>query len=186
MQSYRPHPRQSGAAWKAVDVKVLQPSLLLGTHAVVTGAGSGIGRVICVRLAELGATVTGIGRTDSALQRTAELVANAQGSFRWFAADVRDCTRIRSVISESSAELGLDLLVNNAGGQFYAAAEQISDNAFRSVVDLNLNAVFTVISRPSSSSRSEAAASSTSRCPESNGEVLVLRIRCRPAPVCWR
>ncbi|QTJ70275.1 SDR family oxidoreductase (plasmid) [Rhodococcus sp. ZPP] len=146
MQSYRPHPRQSGAAWKAVDVKVLQPSLLLGTHAVVTGAGSGIGRVICVRLAELGATVTGIGRTDSALQRTAELVANAQGSFRWFAADVRDCTRIRSVISESSAELGLDLLVNNAGGQFYAAAEQISDNAFRSVVDLNLNAVFTVIS----------------------------------------
>nr|WP_271213846.1 SDR family NAD(P)-dependent oxidoreductase [Rhodococcus wratislaviensis]GLK41117.1 short-chain dehydrogenase [Rhodococcus wratislaviensis] len=146
MGSYRPHPRQSGQAWEVADVKVLQPRLLAGTHAVVTGAGSGIGQGVCVRLAELGATVTGIGRTDSALQRTAELVARTQGNFRWFSADVRDCVQVRSVISEASAELGLDLLVNNAGGQFYAAADEISDKGFRSVVDLNLSAVFTVTS----------------------------------------
>ncbi|KXF53485.1 hypothetical protein AXA44_08275 [Rhodococcus sp. SC4] len=146
MSGFRPHPRQSGRDWEVADPKVLAPMLLVGKHAVVTGAGSGIGQGICVRLVELGATVTGIGRTDSALQKTAELAAHAQGKFRWFTADIRDCARVRSVIAESSAELGMDLLVNNAGGQFYAAAEQISDNGFRSVVDLNLNAVFTVIS----------------------------------------
>ncbi|MDI9974164.1 SDR family oxidoreductase [Rhodococcus sp. IEGM 1307] len=146
MGSYRLHPPQSGLAWEVADVKVLQQRLLAGTHAVVTGAGSGIGQGICVRLAELGAAVTGIGRTDSALQRTAELVARTQGNFQWFPADVRDCAQVRSVISEASAELGMDLLVNNAGGQFYAAADEISDKGFRSVVDLNLNAVFTVIS----------------------------------------
>ena len=146
MRTYRPHPQQSGRAWEVADVKVLQPLLLAGTHAVVTGAGSGIGQEICVRLVELGATVTGIGRNESALQRTAELVGSEQGSFRWFSADVRDCAQVRSIISEASAELGIDLLVNNAGGQFYAEADQVSDNGFRAVVDLNLNAVFTVIS----------------------------------------
>ncbi|WP_159928461.1 SDR family oxidoreductase [Rhodococcus sp. WAY2] len=146
MPTYRPHPPQSGRAWDVADVKVLQPTLLSGTHAVVTGAGSGIGQVISVRLAELGATVTGIGRTEAALQQTAELVSRTEGTFRWFSVDVRDCEQVRSVISESSTELGMDLLVNNAGGQFYAAAAEISDNGFRSVVDLNLNAVFTVIS----------------------------------------
>lgn len=146
MRTYRPYPRQSGRAWEVADVKVLQPLLLAGTHAVVTGAGSGIGQQVCVRLAELGATVTGIGRTDSALQQTAELVTSTQGTFQWFSVDVRDCAQVRSVISEAAAELGIDLLVNNAGGQFYAAADQISDNGFRTVVDLNLNAVFTVIS----------------------------------------
>lgn len=146
MSSNRPHPRQAGRAWDVPDVKVLGTKLLSDTHAVVTGAGSGIGQGVCVRLAELGAAVTGIGRTDSSLQHTEELVRSSGGSFRWFTADVRDTAEIRSVISEASDDRGLDLLVNNAGGQFYAAAEDISDNGFRSVVELNLNAVFTVIS----------------------------------------
>lgn len=146
MPGYRPYPQQAGRDWDVPDPKVLAPMQLAGRHAIVTGAGSGIGQGICVRLVELGAMVTGIGRTESALEETADLAARGPGRFRWFTADVRDCARVRSVIAESSAGVGIDLLVNNAGGQFYAAAEQISDNGFRSVVDLNLSAVFTVIS----------------------------------------
>jgi citronellol/citronellal dehydrogenase len=123
----------------------LQSGTLAGYHAVVTGAGSGIGRAICHRLAELGASVIGIGRNERALKETSELIALRGETFRWVSADVRDCAQIRSAISDASSQ-GLDILVNNAGGQFYAAADDISDNGFRSVVDLNLNSVFTIIS----------------------------------------
>lgn len=146
MLTDRPHPKQAGAAWDSPDVRTLSGNSLSGSHAVVTGAGSGIGQAIAIRLAELGATVTGIGRNENSLRDTEQRAEGTSGSFRWFQADVRDCTLIRSVISEAAAETGIDVLVNNAGGQFYAATDDISDNGFRSVVDLNLNSVFTVIS----------------------------------------
>lgn len=142
----RPHPKQSGRAWETDLVDAVRPLALSGTTAIVTGAGSGIGRGISVRLAALGADVAGIGRSEARLRETEELIATSDaGRFRWYAADVRDSEQIRSVIA-TAAGGPLDLLVNNAGGQFYAPADSISDNGFRSVVDLNLNAVFTATS----------------------------------------
>lgn len=144
--TYRPHPKQAGIAWDVPGVEVLSPHVLRGRHAVVTGAGTGIGQGISVRLAELGAHVVGIGRKELPLQETEKLAASTAGSFRWISADVRDCEQIRDVIASVGSDHGIDVLVNNAGGQFYSPADDISDNGFRSVVDLNLNAVFTVIS----------------------------------------
>ncbi|MGV0833973.1 SDR family NAD(P)-dependent oxidoreductase [Mycolicibacterium thermoresistibile] len=146
MAQYRPHPPQRGSSWEVADVRTLRTDALAGSHALVTGAGSGIGRGICVRLAELGATVTGVGRTPETLRGTQELIEEFGGEFRWYRGDVRETEHIRQIVSEASAELGLDVLVNNAGGQFYAATDDVTDRGFRSVVDLNLNAVFTVIS----------------------------------------
>lgn len=141
-----PHPKQSGTAWDSVDVRILSDNSLSERHAIVTGAGSGIGQAIAVRLTELGANVTGIGRNEDSLWDTERRAKGKSGSFRWFQADVRDSALIRSVIAKAAADTGIDVLVNNAGGQFYAATDDISDNGFRSIVDLNLNAVFTVIS----------------------------------------
>ena len=146
MLTDRPHPKQAGAAWDSADIRILPDNSLSGSHAVVTGAGSGIGQRIAIRLAELGAHVTGIGRNENSLHDTEQRAEGTSGSFRWFQADVRNTTLIRSVISEAAAETGIDVLVNNAGGQFYSATDDISDNGFRSVVDLNLNSVFTIIS----------------------------------------
>lgn len=146
MSGHRPHPQQSGDAWDA-DPKVLRDGALEGLHALVTGAGTGIGRAVSVRLADLGASVTGIGRTPESLKETQSLAASSsRGSFRWICADVRDSVGLRAAIDEAADGTGIDLLVNNAGGQFYAAADDISDNGFRSVVDLNLSAVFTATS----------------------------------------
>lgn len=146
MTGYRPHPRQRGDAWDAAPT-VLENSVLRGAHAVVTGAGTGIGRAVSVRLGALGAHVTGIGRTSESLVETQSLVESAgRGSFSGISADVRDSAGLRDAIDQAADGVGIDLLVNNAGGQFYAAADDISDNGFRSVVDLNLNAVFTAIS----------------------------------------
>lgn len=143
--SYRPHPRQTGRAWQADNAHVLRPHLFEGYRGIVTGAGSGIGKAIAVRLAELGMHVYGLGRTAASLEETADTIGRLGGRFDWQTVDIRDAERARSIIGQLGAG-GLDLLVNNAGGQFYAALDDISDNGFRSVVDLNLNSVFTAIS----------------------------------------
>jgi NAD(P)-dependent dehydrogenase (short-subunit alcohol dehydrogenase family) len=139
-----PHPPQRASAW-AEDVTVIAEGTLDGCCAIVTGAGTGIGRDITRRLVSLGADVVGLGRRAELLDETGTLVAALRGSYRWRSVDLRDAEAARAVVAEVSTA-GLDLLVNNAGGQFYAALADISDNGFRAVVDLNLNAVFTMIS----------------------------------------
>lgn len=143
--STRRHPPAQSGAWEAEDVRVLAPEILAGKRAIVTGAGTGIGRGVTQRLVELGAHVLGIGRREEKLAATAEAMEQLPGTFEWASVDVRDAEAAREIV-RTFAQPGLDLLVNNAGGQFYAPLENISDNGFRSVVDLNLNAVFTLTS----------------------------------------
>ncbi|MDR5836194.1 SDR family oxidoreductase [Caballeronia sp. LZ034LL] len=121
---------------------VLAPSALRGKRIYVTGAGSGIGRAIACRAAALGATVGGCGRHAEGLAETGRMIADADGAFLYDICDVRDAGALRSVLHAFAGDHGLDGLVNNAGGQFAARAEQISPKGFAAVVDLNLNAVF--------------------------------------------
>jgi len=123
-------------------VPVLTETALRGRRIFVTGAGSGIGREIARRLAQLGAEVGGCGRRAERLRETEAIIAAEGGDFRWRACDVRELAAAEETLREFAGERGLHGLVNNAGGQFHARAESISDNGWRSVVDLNLNAVF--------------------------------------------
>ncbi len=123
---------------------VLAPGSLAGQRAVVTGAGTGIGRGIALRLVELGATVVGVGRRIELLEETAGL---AGASFVPRELDIRDAGAVKAFC----ADLGrLNLLVSNAGGQFLAPADEISDRGFAAVLDLNLTAVarLTELCRP--------------------------------------
>ncbi|RYY45475.1 MAG: SDR family NAD(P)-dependent oxidoreductase, partial [Sphingomonadales bacterium] len=123
---------------------VFSPGLLAGKVAVVTGAGSGIGRAIALRLAGLGAHVTGIGRRAAPLAETAMLAEPLAGSFAAIGCDVRDVDATTAAIDMIGDEQGIDLLVNNAGGQFYAPATAITRRGWDAVVDLNLSAVFSI------------------------------------------
>lgn len=143
--SPRRHVPQQSADWDTADVDVLAPGALAGKKAIVTGAGTGIGRGTAERLVGLGAHVIGLGRREEQLQATATAAEYLPGSFEWLSVDLRDPEASRDAVGTHAAN-GLDLLVNNAGGQFYAPLANISDNGFRAVVDLNLNAVFTAIS----------------------------------------
>lgn len=108
--------------------------------ALVTGAGSGIGRAVTLRLLELGASVVGVGRRVERLAETADLARTDR--FRYAALDIRD----RPAAAEFVTELGpLDVLVNNAGGQFVAPAQAISRRGFEAVLDLNLTALASLI-----------------------------------------
>ncbi|MFI7673594.1 SDR family NAD(P)-dependent oxidoreductase [Actinophytocola sp. NPDC049390] len=124
---------------RPADCRVLPPDALTGRTALVTGAGSGIGRAVTLRLVELGATVVGVGRRADALAGTADLAGER---FRHTVLDVRD----RDAAAAFVAGLGpLDLLVNNAGGQFVAPAADISRRGFAAVADLNLTALAALV-----------------------------------------
>lgn len=122
--------------------RILRDGCLDGHAVIVTGAGSGIGRAIAVRLAELGAHVSGMGRRADALDATGALVAAAGGAFESFPCDVRDVDIASASLRRAAERRGLTALIHSAGGQFFAPAERISSNGWRSVIDLNLNAVF--------------------------------------------
>lgn len=118
---------------------MLPAGTLHGRRALVTGAGSGIGRTTALRLLELGASVVGVGRREERLAETASLGGDR---FSFSALDIRD----RAAAAGFVAGLGgLDLLVNNAGGQFIAPVEKISPRGFAAVADLNLTATAAVL-----------------------------------------
>lgn len=123
------------------DVRVLRDGALSGMSAVVTGAGSGIGRAITVRLVELGMAVTGFGRHEETLAETGTL-AQGTGSYDFRVCNVRDLDTTLEALRDVGESRGLDLLVNNAGGQFFAPAVDISVNGWNSVIDLNLTSIF--------------------------------------------
>jgi citronellol/citronellal dehydrogenase len=120
--------------------QVFREGLLEGQVAVVSGAGSGFGRETALELARLGATVVGCGRRPEPLAETAELAAGLPGSFEHESLDIREEEPVERLFDGLMERHGrLDLLLNNAGGQFLAPAESISPKGFRTVIDLNVN-----------------------------------------------
>ena len=121
------------------ESSVFRTGLLDGQVCAVSGAGTGLGREIALELCRLGATVAGCGRRPEPLAETATLAAELPGRFLHQTLDIREDDAVEGFIGDLVAEQGrIDLLVNNAGGQFLAPAEQISAKGFRTVVELNL------------------------------------------------
>jgi citronellol/citronellal dehydrogenase len=129
---------------KPLDTQVLRPGLHSGRSAFVSGSGSGIGRAISLRLLALGMDVFGIGRRAEALAETAAIAQGLSGSFRFEPCNVRDTEAIEDLVKRVGEAHGIDLLVNNAGGQFFAPATGISRKGWDAVIDVNLSAIFVV------------------------------------------
>ena len=119
--------------------RIFVPGLLDGRICLVSGAGSGIGRETALELARLGATVVGCGRRLEPLQETVNAIEELGGKGDAVAADIRDEEAVDAMVDGLLERHGrLDLLVNNAGGQFLAPAETISAKGFRTVTELNV------------------------------------------------
>lgn len=116
--------------------------LLNGKTAFVAGGTSGINLGIAKRLAQLGAKVAVVGRNPEKAQNAArEIGDGALG----LSADVRDYAAIRGALETVASEFGkLDIVVSGAAGNFLAPAIGMSANAFRTVVDIDLNGTFNV------------------------------------------
>ena len=110
--------------------------LLAGRTALVTGGGTGLGLAIAEGLSAVGAHVVIAARRHDRLEQAAALIEQRTGNA--VAVDVVDIRR-RDTIEALAGRHRIDVLVNNAGGQFPQKARDFSDNGWRSVIDLNLN-----------------------------------------------
>lgn len=117
--------------------EVFREGLLDGQVGIVTGGGSGIGRVTALELASLGMRVVVCGRRLEPLEETCGM--DASGRVRALACDIREEEQVDALVSGVLEDLGrIDLLVNNAGGQFLGPAEAITPKGFRTVMRLNV------------------------------------------------
>jgi NAD(P)-dependent dehydrogenase (short-subunit alcohol dehydrogenase family) len=113
------------------------PDLLQSKRILITGGGTGLGKGMAARFLELGATVYICGRRDEVLQVTvAEL--SSKGSIRGLACDVRNLEAVEQMIDSIWTEAPLDVLVNNAAGNFISRTEDLSPNAWQSVINIVL------------------------------------------------
>lgn len=129
-----PAPPPLGAA-------ALPPGTYAGQVVLVTGGGTGLGKAIAAEFARLGADLVIASRRAEQLEAAREELAAVPGAGRVTAAvcDIRDPERVAEVFDASQAALGLpDVLVNNAAANFPSPAEDLSPNAWRSVVDITL------------------------------------------------
>jgi len=115
------------------------PDLLQGKRALITGGGSGLGKAMAKRYLELGAKVYICGRREQVLQTTCEeLTAATGGDIKAFACDVRDVAAVEGMIARIWNDGALDILVNNAAGNFLARTEELSPRAWEAVIGIVL------------------------------------------------
>lgn len=122
---------------------MFQADLFKGRALLITGGGTGLGRSMALRFAELGAKVYVIGRREEPLAKTCEEIRAKGSQTGYSCCDVRDFAAVESAITAAESKLGhIDTLVNNAAGNFIARTEKLSPNAFHAVVGIVLQGTF--------------------------------------------
>ena len=127
-----------------MDETLFQPDLLAGRTALVTGGATGIGQAISRRLGQLGAKVMIASRNPESLAAAAAGFAADDGlDIAWKRLDVREDAMVKAVIDEvAETHGGLDILINNAAGNFFCPTAELSANGWRAVIDIDLNGTF--------------------------------------------
>lgn len=127
----------------SVDRHPFRPDLLEGRTLLITGGGTGLGRSAALKCAGLGAKVAVVGRREEPLRNTVQDIERAGGRAASAQCDVRDAASVRAAFDAIEASLGpVNSLLNNAAGNFLCASEDLSDNAFDSVVKIVLYGTF--------------------------------------------
>lgn len=126
----------------ALGATALPPGTYDGETVIVTGAGTGLGKAIALEFARLGANIVVLSRKPEHLE-AAQTDIGALGEVLTVPCDIRQPEQIAEAIDAAEARFGLPrVLVNNAAANFPVPAEDMSPNAWRTVVDITLNGTF--------------------------------------------
>jgi citronellol/citronellal dehydrogenase len=121
---------------------MFQENLFKGKTVFVTGGGSGIGKAIAKQFLQLRAKVYIASRKKERLEGALNELQQI-GDCDFFELDIRNTEAIQSVINTiKSRNENIDILINNGGGQFPSAAENISEKGWNAVINTNLNGTF--------------------------------------------
>ncbi|KIY22229.1 MULTISPECIES: SDR family NAD(P)-dependent oxidoreductase [Mesobacillus] len=113
--------------------------------AIVTGAGRGIGRALAIGLAEAGADVAILARTENDLTETAGIIEKIGRKALILPTDVTKRDQIHTAIAEIEAKWGkIDILVNNAGMNIRSKALEVTDEEWQKIMDTNLKSAFMI------------------------------------------
>ena len=120
------------------------PGILAGRSAFITGGGSGIGYGIAECLAAAGASICVFSRNEERVSHAVERLAETYGVRTLpTVGDVREPEALRRAVGETRERFGsIDILVNNAAGNFYAPTADLSPNGWRAVVEIDLYGTF--------------------------------------------
>ena len=116
---------------------------LKGRTALITGGGTGIGLEIATSYAKLGASVMLVGRNEERVEAAAQAIMADGGTAAACRADVRNYDDVSAAVQATVERFGaLDILVNNAAGNFVCPTAELSHRGWKAVIDIDLNGTF--------------------------------------------
>ena len=116
---------------------------LSGKRAVITGAGKGIGREICLGLARAGADIFGVSRTEKDLQELGKEINDIGRRYDYLVTDLRDKNSYEQVVEKAEDFLEtVDILVNNAGVSYPVKAESVTEEEWDMTMAINVKSAF--------------------------------------------
>jgi NAD(P)-dependent dehydrogenase (short-subunit alcohol dehydrogenase family) len=120
-----------------IQSSMFRSDLLQHKRILITGGGTGLGKGMAERFLELGAAVYICGRREEVLKATAAELSG-KGTIHTLPCDVRSLDAVEQMIDSIWSAGPLDILVNNAAGNFIARTEELSPRAFESVINIVL------------------------------------------------
>ena len=122
---------------------MFEKNILKNKVILVTGGGSGLGKSMAIRFAELGASLVIASRRKDVIADTTSQIRKTSKECLGLQCDVRDMDQVDNMIKNSLNKFGkIDILINNAAGNFISPTEMLSPGGFKAVVDIVLTGTF--------------------------------------------